>query len=76
MAYAKSPSSACPMECAARPSRLFVVEEPGAGLDPQTIIDHCEERLASFKVPSYVEFVEELPRGSYGKVNKQLLATS
>ena len=56
--------------------KAFVVEEPGAGLDPQTIIDHCEERLASFKVPSYVEFVEELPRGSYGKVNKQLLATS
>ena len=56
--------------------KAFVVAEPGAGLDPQTIINHCEERLASFKVPSYVEFVEELPRGSYGKVNKQLLATS
>jgi len=56
--------------------KAFVVAEPGAGLDPQAVIDHCEERLASFKVPSYVEFVEELPRGSYGKVNKQLLATS
>lgn len=56
--------------------KAFVVAKPGAGLGPQTIIDHCEERLASFKVPSYVEFVEELPRGSYGKVKKQLLATS
>ena len=56
--------------------KAFVVAEPGAGLDPQAVIDHCEERLASFKVPSYVEFVEKLPRGSYGKVNKQLLATS
>ena len=56
--------------------KAFVVAKPGVSLDPQAVIDHCEERLASFKVPSYVEFVEELPRGSYGKVNKQLLATS
>ena len=56
--------------------KAFIVAEDGVCLDFQTIVDHCEERLASFKVPSYVEFVEELPRGSYGKVNKQLLATS
>ena len=56
--------------------KAFVVAEDGVHLDFQTIVDHCAGCLAAFKVPSYVEFVEELPRGSYGKVNKHLLATS
>lgn len=56
--------------------KAFVVAEPEAGLDAEAVIDHCAGRLAGFKVPSFVEFVEELPRGSYGKVKKHILAHS
>jgi acyl-coenzyme A synthetase/AMP-(fatty) acid ligase len=34
---------------------------------------HCKKSLAQFKVPSYVEFVDELPRNAGGKVVKALL---
>ena len=56
--------------------KAFIVPEPGAGLTATTVIDHCAGRLAAFKVPSFVEFVDGLPRGSYGKVQKHILANS
>lgn len=56
--------------------KAFIVPEPGAGLTAATVIDHCAGRLAAFKVPSFVEFVDGLPRGSYGKVRKHILANS
>jgi carnitine-CoA ligase len=37
------------------------------------LLAHCQERLAKFKVPDAVEFVDELPRTSVGKVQKHLL---
>ena len=54
--------------------KAFIVPEPGSGLTAATVIDHCAGRLAAFKVPSSVEFVDGLPRGSYGKVRKHILA--
>ena len=56
--------------------KAFIVAEANAALDAEAVIDHCAGRLAAFKVPSFVEFVEELPRGSYGKVQKHILANS
>jgi acyl-coenzyme A synthetase/AMP-(fatty) acid ligase len=35
--------------------------------------DYLGERLAGFKVPRHIEFVEELPRNPSGKVVKRLL---
>ena len=54
--------------------KAFIVPEPGSGLTAATVVDHCAARLAAFKVPSSVEFVDGLPRGSYGKVRKHILA--
>lgn len=34
---------------------------PGADLDPLDIVTHCEGRMAYFKVPRYVVFVEAFP---------------
>ena len=56
--------------------KAFIVAEANATLDAEAVIDHCARRLAAFKVPSFVEFVEELSRGSYGKVQKHILANS
>ncbi|QWW18975.1 AMP-binding protein [Schaalia sp. 19OD2882] len=53
--------------------KAFVVAVPDAGLDAVAVIDHCAHHLAAFKVPSIVEFVDDLPRGAYGKVQKNLL---
>lgn len=48
-----------------------VVElRPGTSPDPAALIDWLGSRLASFKLPSTVEFVDHLPREPTGKVRK------
>ncbi len=37
------------------------------------IVNQCKSKLAKFKSPKYVSFVEELPRNAMGKVQKNLL---
>jgi len=32
-----------------------------------------KERLAHFKIPHYLEFVDELPKTRTGKINKKIL---
>jgi malonyl-CoA/methylmalonyl-CoA synthetase len=50
-----------------------VVGEPGASLDQSAILALIGERLASYKRPKRVFFVETLPRNTMGKVQKNLL---
>jgi long-chain acyl-CoA synthetase len=51
----------------------YVELDDGAHLDAQGVIDHCRERIASYKKPKYVFFVAALPRNSTGKVLKTQL---
>jgi O-succinylbenzoate-CoA ligase len=37
------------------------------------VIDFCREKLAGYKVPSVVEFVDEIPRNLTGKILKRVL---
>jgi acyl-CoA synthetase (AMP-forming)/AMP-acid ligase II len=39
----------------------------------EELIEHCHQRLASFKRPESVVFVDELPRNPLGKVLKRVL---
>jgi len=50
-----------------------VVRESGASLDESAIQAHIGERLANYKRPKRIFFVEALPRNSMGKVQKNLL---
>jgi fatty-acyl-CoA synthase len=51
----------------------FVRLAAGAQATDQEIIEHVRARLAGFKAPSEVLFVEDLPRTSTGKVQKFVL---
>jgi fatty-acyl-CoA synthase len=51
----------------------FVRLAPGAEISDQAIIEHVRAQLASFKAPSEVLFVDDLPRTSTGKVQKFML---
>jgi malonyl-CoA/methylmalonyl-CoA synthetase len=42
-------------------------------VDEATVKAALEQRLAKFKLPKHVIFVEELPRNTMGKVQKNLL---
>lgn len=39
----------------------FVVARPGQPADAETLLAHCRQRLASFKVPGRVVFVDQFP---------------
>jgi acyl-CoA synthetase (AMP-forming)/AMP-acid ligase II len=53
--------------------KAVIVLKPGEEATPEEIIEFCRERLASYKKPSIVEFVEELPKNALGKVLKNVL---
>ena len=47
----------------------FVVLEPGGvGRPPETLKQHVRENLANYKVPREITVLDELPRGSTGKI--------
>ena len=51
----------------------MVVLKPGAKPDEEGIIEFARKRVAGFKAPKSVEFVEALPRGPSGKVLRRVL---
>jgi fatty-acyl-CoA synthase len=50
-----------------------VVAKPGYTLDEAGVISHCRARIAHFKVPKRVVFVETLPKNPSGKLLKREL---
>jgi acyl-CoA synthetase (AMP-forming)/AMP-acid ligase II len=48
-----------------------VVARSGTKLDEAAIVEHCKQRLASFKKPEKIAFYDELPRNPLGKVLKK-----
>lgn len=48
-------------------------KKTGAALTAEEVIGFCKENLANFKVPKRVVFVDDLPRNTMGKVQKNLL---
>jgi len=54
-------------------SVAFLIPRGGPAVSEGEILRFCRERLAAYKVPKKVEFVNELPRNSAGKVLKRLL---
>ena len=48
----------------------FVVARNGSDLEADELLEFCAERLADFKVPRAIWFIDELPRNANGKVMK------
>jgi len=53
--------------------KAVLVVKPGSSLTKKEVTAYCNQRLASFKVPRVIEFAEELPKSSTGKVARRLL---
>ena len=53
--------------------KAFVVCKPGTSATEEEIRSHVRAHLAGFKVPQSVEFRDELPKGSTGKILKREL---
>ncbi|MBF52220.1 MAG: malonyl-CoA synthase [Confluentimicrobium sp.] len=50
-----------------------VVPAPGTTPDPEALLDRIRPELARFKHPRAIHIVEELPRNTMGKVQKNIL---
>jgi fatty-acyl-CoA synthase len=51
----------------------IIVSTPGAIVDNPLVLQHCAARLARYKLPRDVVFVDELPRTVTGKIHKPTL---
>jgi long-chain acyl-CoA synthetase len=53
--------------------KAFVVLREGQHASAESIIEHCRTKLAKFKVPVEVEFLEALPKSAVGKILRREL---
>jgi long-chain acyl-CoA synthetase len=53
--------------------KAFVVVKQGETLSEQEVIDFCKERLAPYKVPKIIAFIDELPKSAVGKILRRKL---
>ena len=51
----------------------FVVVRPGHSLDEDALLSHCRTKLAGFKCPKRILFIDRLPRSASGKILKREL---
>jgi long-chain acyl-CoA synthetase len=53
--------------------KAFIVPREGETLTAEEVILFCREKLAAYKTPKQVEFVEDLPKSTVGKVLRRKL---
>jgi acyl-CoA synthetase (AMP-forming)/AMP-acid ligase II len=51
----------------------WLVRRPGANATEQDLVDHCRRRLAGYKKPVRITFVDALPRNATGKLLRRHL---
>jgi fatty-acyl-CoA synthase len=56
--------------------RALVVLRPGTSLTAEVLIAFCDGRLARYKTPKSVRFIDALPRTSPGKVDRRALSAA
>jgi long-chain acyl-CoA synthetase len=54
-------------------AKVFVVLKPGQTATTEELIAWCQEGLAKYKVPKYIEFRPELPKTMVGKILRRQL---
>jgi long-chain acyl-CoA synthetase len=53
--------------------KAFIVVRPGETLTAEEIIEYCKERLALYKVPRKIAFLDALPKSAVGKILRREL---
>jgi long-chain acyl-CoA synthetase len=53
--------------------KAFVSLKPGESVSEESLIAFCKERMAAYKYPRQIEFVEELPKTASGKILRREL---
>jgi carnitine-CoA ligase len=53
--------------------KAFIILKPGSELITEMIVEHCSEKLAGFKVPRYIEFMDSFPKTAKLSIKKHEL---
>ncbi len=51
----------------------YVVLQPGKEATAEELIKFCQQSLANYKTPAFVEFIPALPRNAIGKIDRKVL---
>lgn len=62
-----------PDEILGQSIKAFILCATGFHITKKEVLKHCSSSLESYKVPKYVEFVQNLPRTPNGKIDKRAL---
>jgi len=53
--------------------KLNIVKSKNSNLDKSIVLSHCMKNLEKFKIPTKIDFVEDIPKTDYGKVKRFML---
>ncbi len=53
--------------------KLFVVVAEGKNPSKDDIVSYCRDRLAAYKVPSHIAFIDAIPKSAVGKILRREL---
>ena len=53
--------------------KLFISTAPGEVLTSTEVIEHCKKYLTGYKIPKFVEFIDEIPKSNVGKILRRKL---
>jgi acyl-CoA synthetase (AMP-forming)/AMP-acid ligase II len=56
-------------------AKAYIVLHPGVPEDADDLLTWCGAVLSDFKVPRYVQFIDEMPRNATEKISRPALAT-
>ncbi len=52
---------------------VAVVLQPGQEMTPEELLDYCQERMAYFMVPRFIDFVDALPKSKVHRIMRRYL---
>ena len=69
----ESAAIAVPSELSEDDVKIVVILKENHRLTPEELLDYCQDRMAYFAIPRYVEFVKNLPKTPNQKIEKYKL---
>jgi long-chain acyl-CoA synthetase len=42
-------------------------------LSSEEVLEHCKKYLTGYKIPKFIEFIEEIPKSNVGKILRRKL---
>ena len=53
--------------------KLYVSKTANKNITTEEVIEHCKKYLTSYKIPKFIEFIDEIPKSNVGKILRRKL---